>query len=269
MGAASPQRRNPSSGTVSSRPVPCLTGSQISAEACRSAPAGTEPNYRSACPITTKLLLHMPIRLVLADDHPIVLEGLQGLLKPPEFEILAMAQDGRQCVDAVLALEPDVLVLDHQMPRMTGLQVLAALRERPVRTLPVMLTGTLEDSRVLEAIQLGARGIVPKELAARHLIQCIKTVAEGGTWVETELLRRAMQATPREALLALLTPREREIVRQVTAGRRNKEIARKMSISEGTVKMHLHNIYSKLNVASRTELAVFANSLRPDDAKGR
>ncbi|MDF2763969.1 MAG: two component transcriptional regulator, LuxR family [Rhodospirillales bacterium] len=203
----------------------------------------------------------MTTSLVLADDHPVVLEGLQGLFRPPDFNILAVAHDGEACLKAVLTHDPDVLVVDHQMPRMTGLEVLASLREQGARTRPIVLTGTLEESRVMEAIRLGARGIVPKDLAARHLLQCVNTVAAGGTWIEHDLLRAALETRPQEALMALLTPREREIVRQVVAGNRNKEIARLMRIGEGTVKMHLHNIYAKLNVGSRTELAVLAQKL--------
>jgi DNA-binding NarL/FixJ family response regulator len=203
----------------------------------------------------------MSISLVLADDHPVVLEGLKGLFKLPEYQVLATVQDGRSCVDAVVSLNPDILVVDRQMPKMTGLEVLAVLRDQAVRTRSVVLTGTLEDARVMEAIQLGARGVIPKDLAARNLLQCVGTVAAGGTWIEHELLRRAMENKPRETIMALLTPREREIVQRVVEGSRNKEIARQMQISEGTVKMHLHNIYAKLNVGSRTELAVLANKL--------
>jgi two-component system, NarL family, nitrate/nitrite response regulator NarL len=203
----------------------------------------------------------MSISLVLADDHPVVLEGLQALFSLPDYEVLATAQDGPSCLEAVLSFDPDILVVDHQMPKMTGLEVLAVLRDKAVRTRPVVLTGTLEESRVMEAIQLGARGVIPKDLAARHLLQCVAAVAAGGTWIEPELLRRAIEMKPRETVMALLTPREREIVQRVVGGSRNKEIARQMRISEGTVKMHLHNVYAKLNVGSRTELAVLANKL--------
>jgi two-component system nitrate/nitrite response regulator NarL len=203
----------------------------------------------------------MTTRLVLADDHPVVLEGLQGLFRPPDFEILALTHDGKSCLAAVVTLDPDIVILDHQMPEMTGLEVLSALREKAARARPIILTGTLEESRIMQAIQLGARGVVPKDLAARHLIQCVNTVAAGGTWIEHDLLRKALEARPRETLLALLTPREREIVRQVVEGHRNKEIAQRLRIGEGTVKMHLHNIYAKLNVGTRTELAVLAHKL--------
>jgi two-component system nitrate/nitrite response regulator NarL len=203
----------------------------------------------------------MTTSLVLADDHPVVLEGLQGLFRPPDFEILALTHDGKSCLAAVVTLDPDIVILDHQMPEMTGLEVLSALREKAARARPIILTGTLEESRIMQAIQLGARGVVPKDLAARHLIQCVNTVAAGGTWIEHDLLRKALEARPRETLLALLTPREREIVRQVVEGHRNKEIAQRLRIGEGTVKMHLHNIYAKLNVGTRTELAVLAHKL--------
>jgi two-component system nitrate/nitrite response regulator NarL len=203
----------------------------------------------------------MTTSLVLADDHPVVLEGLQGLFRPPDFEILALTHDGKSCLAAVVTLDPDIVILDHQMPEMTGLEVLSALREKAARARPIILTGTLEESRIMQAIQLGARGVVPKDLAARHLIQCVNTVAAGGTWIEHDLLRKALEARPRETLLALLTPREREIVRHVVEGHRNKEIAQRLRIGEGTVKMHLHNIYAKLNVGTRTELAVLAHKL--------
>ena len=157
-------------------------------------------------------------------------------------------------------LNPDILVVDHQMPKMTGLEVLAVLRDQAVRTRSVVLTGTLEDARVMEAIQLGARGVIPKDLAARNLLQWSERLRRAALGSSTNCFGapwRISRARPHGAAHA----REREIVQRVVEGSRNKEIARQMQISEGTVKMHLHNVYAKLNVGSRTELAVLANRL--------
>jgi DNA-binding NarL/FixJ family response regulator len=206
----------------------------------------------------------MAITLVLADDHPIVLLGLQQLLAlEPDFRVLAGCGDGEAALAAVRRHRPDVLLLDLQMPKKDGLAVLRELRESDLATRAVILTASLGAQEVLDAVRLGARGVVLKEMAPDLLVRCIRTVAAGGRWLERgaasqaleKLLRR--EAAASEAA-ALLTPRELEIVRLVAGGSRNKEIARALAIAEGTVKIHLHNIYQKLAVESRVALTLCA-----------
>lgn len=206
----------------------------------------------------------MPISLVLADDHPLVLDGLKGLFdQEPDFQVLARCTDGKQALQAVHDLAPDVLVLDIRMPKMDGLELLRAMRGEGLKTRVVLLTAALDEDDLIDAIRLGVKGIVLKEMAPDLLIKCVRTVYAGGQWLEKHSVSQALEKhLAREAeerrLAKLLTPREIEIVRLVAQGHRNKEIAWKLSISEGTVKLHVHHIYEKLGVNSRVDLAAYA-----------
>lgn len=205
----------------------------------------------------------MAISLVLADDHPIVLTGLEQLLTlERDFVVLAKCSNGEQAVQAVRDHRPDILVLDLQMPKMDGLQTLKELQGKSPPTRTVILTASLGDQDVLEAVRLGARGVVLKDMAPDLLVQCIRTVYAGGRWLErgavTQALDRLMAGEAAGQGAAPLTPRELEIVRMVAKGLRNKEIGRQLAITEGTVKIHLHNIYQKLEVDSRIGLTLYA-----------
>jgi DNA-binding NarL/FixJ family response regulator len=208
----------------------------------------------------------MPIRLVLADDHPIVLDGLEQLFRlEQDFSVVARCRDGEETLRALRAFRPDVLVLDIRMPRCDGLQVLRTLREENLPTRVVLLTAALHEDHLLEALQLGVGGIVLKEMAPRLLVDAVREVHSGGRWLDKSSSNRALErllrrdAESREAASSL-TPRELEIVRMVARGLRNRSIAEQLFISEGTVKIHLHNIYQKLEVSGRLELAVQARS---------
>jgi len=206
----------------------------------------------------------MTIRLVLADDHRIILDGLEQLFRRHEdFELLATCIDGEQALSAVRRYKPDVLVLDVQMPRMNGLEVLRAMKAEGLETRVVLLTATLDEDGVLEAIDLGAMGLVLKEAASVKLVQCVRDVARGEKSLEQSLVSRALERMMRrnralQEVASLLSPRETEVVRMVATGLRNKEIAQKLSISEGTVKFYLHTIYEKLQVHGRVELTLYA-----------
>jgi DNA-binding NarL/FixJ family response regulator len=206
------------------------------------------------------------IRLVLADDHPIVLDGLEQLFRrEPDFEILDRCTDGEAALAAVRRNPPDVLVLDFNMPRRDGLAVARDLKRDQVATRVVLLTAALDEAAVLEAVSLGVKGIVLKEMATRVLVQAVRQVHGGGQWLERQATGRALtrmmerQAGERE-LAAVLTPREMEIVRMVASGLRNKEIASRLHLTEGTVKAHLHNIFEKLKIGSRLELTLHAQA---------
>lgn len=208
----------------------------------------------------------MTIRLALADDHPIVLQGLEQLFRlEPDVEVVARCRDGEEALRRVRELAPDVLVLDLKMPVRDGLEVLSALHEEGSQTRVVLLTGALTDDRLLESLRLGVGGIVLKDMAPELLIQAVRKVAAGGRWLETGLGGRALsrllaRESAREEVRQALTPRELEIVRMVSAGLRNRAVADKLCISEGTVKVHLHNIYEKLSVTGRLELALYARN---------
>jgi DNA-binding NarL/FixJ family response regulator len=206
----------------------------------------------------------MSIRLVLADDHPLILDALEGLFGLEEdIEVVARCSDGAQALEAVERLEPDVLILDLRMPVSDGLDVLRALHEMGSRTRVVVLTGSVEDRELVECLRLGVCGVVLKEMAPRMLVQCVRKVFAGDVWVENRSITRAVdlmllrEAGARDSA-EHLTPREIEVVQMVAAGLRNKEIARRLTLTEGTVKVHLHNIYAKLGVDGRLELLRYA-----------
>jgi len=199
------------------------------------------------------------IRVVLADDHPIFLNGLEHLLgSEGGFQVVARTTNGAEAVEAVARHRPDVLVIDLAMPVVNGIEAVRSLKEGGASTRVVILTANVEDDDVLEAIRLGVRGVVLKEMAPQLLVDCIRTVHNGGQWLEKHAVGRALERMLlRESGRAglSLTDREVEIVRMVVAGLRNKEVADRLGISEGTVKMHLHRIYKKLEVDGRMELS--------------
>jgi DNA-binding NarL/FixJ family response regulator len=208
----------------------------------------------------------MPITLVLADDHPIVLNGLEALFAlEQDFRVLARCLTGDVVVPTVQRLRPDVLLLDIRMPAMDGMAVLRELRAEKSSTRVVLLAASFEEDQILEALRLGVRGLVLKELAPPLLVQCVRQVHAGGQWIEQQtsglaleaLLRR--EAGAREAS-GILTPRELDLVRLAASGLRNKEIAHRLGVSQGTVKMHLHNVYRKLGIDSRVSLAMYART---------
>jgi len=208
----------------------------------------------------------MPITIVLADDHPIVLDGLESLFRLEEdFRVAARCVRGEDVVPTVLQHRPDVLVLDIRMPRMDGLAVLREIRQRQLPTKVVLLAAAFEEEQLLEALRLGVKGVVLKEQAPPLLVQCVRRVYAGGQWIEEQAAGKALDvllrrdAGVREAAGAL-TARELELVRLAASGLRNKEMAHRLDISEGTVKMHLHNVYRKLGIDSRVSLAVYARS---------
>lgn len=204
------------------------------------------------------------IRIVLADDHAIVLDGLEQLFRlEPEFEVVARSTTAETAVKAVQEHRPDILVLDLVMPGHDGIWVLRELSELNLPTRTVLLTAHVEENRLVEAIRLGVWGVVLKEMAPRMLMECVRKVHAGEKWLEQQSVARAMERMQKreseiDRLTRLLTPRELEIVRLASEGLRNKEIGERLSITEGTVKIHLHNIYEKLGVTGRSQLILYA-----------
>jgi DNA-binding NarL/FixJ family response regulator len=202
-----------------------------------------------------------PLRLLLADDHPVVLAGLERLLSvQPTFKIVATSDDGAAALKAIQELEPDIALLDINMPKLSGLDVLEALEASGVSTKTVFLTATATDSQLTKAVTHGAWGIMLKDSAADALLQCLEAVSSGERWLPADLIHPALQrdADRREShvqLTEILTHREQEIAKLVAQGLSNKHIGKQVGISDGTVKIHLHNIYNKLGVSNRTALA--------------
>ncbi|HKZ53556.1 MAG TPA: response regulator transcription factor [Candidatus Acidoferrales bacterium] len=206
------------------------------------------------------------IRVLVADDHTIFREGLCRLLEAEnDITVIGEARSGTECVSLVGKLKPDVLLLDLKMPDQDGLAVLSELggAESPVRT--IVLTASEDERDYVETVRRGARGIVLKQAATERLLEGIRKVHRGEIWIDQRVAAEVVKAMSRPAAAptargekGLLTPREGEIVSLVTQGFRNKEIADKLSISEQTVKNHLQNIYDKLGVSDRLELALYA-----------
>lgn len=202
-------------------------------------------------------------RLLIADDHPLMLSGLQAVLRRSEFEIVGKASDGLAVLDALEATAPDILVLDLKMPKLTGLEVLRTLRlnsdARPV----VLLTAHIDDQSLLESLRLGVNGIIMKDDAETLIRACLEKVRDGERWIQPSIFQRALDlATGNGPLqkgpLARLAPRERAISRLVREGLRNREIADELGLTEGTIKVCLHRMYEKLGISNRTELALLA-----------
>jgi DNA-binding NarL/FixJ family response regulator len=206
------------------------------------------------------------IRLVLIDDHPLVLNGLAQLLgSDPDFEVVAMCGTAAEGLRAVAAHNPDVLLLDLALPDESGLSVLRRLDPtRPPAV--VVLTASQDEGELLDAARLGARGIVLKAMAPRGLEQCVRAVHHGGQQLVVDDDRLAQRLAERRAVEAelenLLTAREIEILRLVALRLDNQEVAERLGISVGTVKIHLHHLYGKLHVDGRQELLEYLRAKR-------
>src|SRR5579863_3516691 len=208
------------------------------------------------------------VRILIADDHPIFRDGLKRLLESErDFKVIGEACDGVEAVTMARQLKPEILLLDLAMPRRPGLEALREMSSDTGSVRVILLTAAAEKEQIVEALQLGARGVVLKDSATQILLKAIHTVMSGEYWVGREsvsnlvqYLRTLVQSSGEEARQKKfgLTPRELEIVSAVVAGYSNKETAEYFKISEDTVKHHLSNIFDKLGVSTRLELALFA-----------
>ena len=198
------------------------------------------------------------INIVIADDHPIVLAGLGQLIRGEAgMQVLATCVNGTEALQVVRTRRPDVLLLDINMPKLDGFGVLRTLSAEHSDVRAIVLTAELDSSAVAAARLAGARGVVLKELSPQHVLDCIRRVHAGTDWVEfLGRAREAADSRQEERDTSELTPRERELATLVASGLRNREIAARLGISEGTAKLHLYNVYKKLGVSSRVELAI-------------
>lgn len=203
------------------------------------------------------------IRILVADDHPIVRDGLVAVLSTqPDFEVIGEAASGRQLVDLVVALHPDVVLLDLEMPELDGVQALEQLRAlgKPARA--IVFTAFDTDERILSAVRAGAQGYLLKGAPREELFNAVRVVNAGGSLLQpvvaSRLLERFGEQAPADSTLEALTPRELEVLALVALGSPNKEIAQRLSISERTVKFHVSAIMGKLGAANRTEAVAMA-----------
>jgi DNA-binding NarL/FixJ family response regulator len=200
----------------------------------------------------------MPIRLVMVDDHPLVLGGLAQLFSGEhDFEVLATCSTGAEGWHAVRSHAPDVLLLDLKLPDTDGLSLLRRL-DPATPPAVVVLTAVQDEHLLLDAARLGARGIVLKAMAPRVLEHCIRAVHEGRKWLTVDGVDLAQRLARRQQVEAelgcVLTPRELEVGRLVELDLDNDEIANRLAISIGTVKIHLHHVFDKLQLRGRHEL---------------
>lgn len=206
-----------------------------------------------------------PVRVLLADDHAVVRTGLRALINAePRFTIVGEATNGDEAIALAVSLCPDILVLDVSMPRKSGLEALRELGDRArVRTL--ILTASIDRCGMLTALQLGARGVVLKTTASDILIEALRAVSAGDYWVDrdrvsnfVDVLRKLNSPVTPTGDPYGLTERQREILLGVVEGMNNREIAKRLDISEHTVKHHLTQVFNKTGVSTRLELALLA-----------
>ncbi len=221
-------------------------------------------------PQGTGLPGNQSIRIVVADDHPVVRFGVKNMLtSEPGFEVVGEANDGDEAITQTLEVEPDILLLDLAMPKLPGLEAMRAIMNRSPRVKIVLLTSLISTQQVIEALQIGARGIVLKDSVASDLGESLRAVLSGDYWIGGkrvvnllsalhDLMQQAA-AVPEKKTYGL-TPRELEVVTCIVEGCSNKDIAKQFTISEETVKRHLSNIFDKTGVSTRLELALFAIS---------
>jgi DNA-binding NarL/FixJ family response regulator len=205
------------------------------------------------------------IRVLMADDHAISRDRLRKLLDgDDDITIVGEASNGNECIKMLSKFKPDILLLDLRMPDKDGLDVLEEVNFDSLPTRVIVLTAVEDDHDVVQAMRLGARGIVLKQSPSELLLKSIHRVHSGEIWLDNRMTAEVLKAFAKSSDNGprrdkpLLSDREKEIVQLVAQGCRNKEIGERLFISEQTVKNHLHNIFDKLGVSDRLELALYA-----------
>ena len=203
------------------------------------------------------------IRLLVADDHPVVRDGLTAILgTQPDFAVVGEAATGLEAVQKSEALQPDVILLDLEMPEMDGVEALRRLREANPDIRAIVFTAFDTDERILSAVQAGAKGYLLKGAPREELFNAIRVVYAGGVLLQpivtSKLLHSISSQEEQAGSLEPLTARELEVLRLMSQGLQNKEIAAALVISERTVKFHVSSILSKLSAGNRTEAVTIA-----------
>lgn len=206
----------------------------------------------------------MPVKLVVADPHPIFLMGMERLLKDePHISITAFCSTATETLKTVRNEQPDLLILDLGFRDFNGLDIIRELRRDKLPVKVIVLTAGLDDEQTIETMRLEVQGVLLKSMPSQLLPQCIHKVYAGGQWLEKQSLGHALAKMLRREsgarrLATILTERETEIMCLVAQGLSNREIGERVSVGEGTVKVHVHNIYSKLGINNRVDLTLYA-----------
>ena len=205
----------------------------------------------------------MAIKIMITDDHSMIREGLKNLLElDGDIEVIAEAVDGEDCLEKLEVVKPDVLLLDINMPKMNGLEVLKNLKARKSKIKVLVLTVHNEIEYLLKAVDIGVNGYVLKDSESSELKKAIFALVEGETYIQPSLIpalnSKMIEKNEDEVKIDSLTRRELEVLKLLAVGMYNKEVAEKLNISERTVKNHVSNIFKKLEVTDRTQAALFA-----------
>ena len=201
------------------------------------------------------------IRVLIADDHKVVRQGLRFLLSSePGIEVAGEAADGVAALAAIRDIRPDVVLLDLFMPRLDGLAVLAAMRDQRLTAAVLVLTSSADDQHLVEAIKAGALSYLPKTAGVDQVVDAVRAAARGESVLQPAATARLLRELRHAAAdpLGQLTPRETDVLKGLAQGRSNREIAKTLSVSEETVKSHVSSILAKLGLADRTQAAIFA-----------
>jgi two-component system nitrate/nitrite response regulator NarP len=196
-------------------------------------------------------------RILLADDHPMIQAAVEALLRGSDYQLVGTASTGAEALEAIAAENPEIVVLDVQMPEGSGLDVLRKIRSNGDQRPVILLTASIDDAGFAEALSLKVDGALLKTSDPALLLDCLDSVRSGEEWIDPNLQTQAADARASGTARGVsLSPRERELVQLVRQGLRNRDIAEQLGITEGTVKVYLHSVFEKTGVANRTELAI-------------
>jgi two-component system nitrate/nitrite response regulator NarP len=199
--------------------------------------------------------------ILIADDHPMIAQALEMLLRGTSYELVGRARHGDETLDQVQRVRPDILLLDVNMPGKSGIDILRRIRRDDPGRRVILLTAGMDDAQLVAADKLEPDGIVLKTSDPALLLQSLDAVRDGERWVDPEVAQRIGAVKGRASMGPNLTPRERDLIDLVRRGMRNREIADELGVTEGTVKVYLHALFEKLQIDNRTELAMRASDL--------
>ena len=205
----------------------------------------------------------MAINIMITDDHSMIREGLKNLLElDGDIKVIAEAENGEDCLEKLKTVTPDVLLLDINMPKMNGLEVLKKLKDMKSKVKVLVLTVHNETEYLMKAVDIGINGYVLKDSESAELKKAIFTIADGETYIQPSLIpalnSKMIEKNEDEIKIESLTKRELQVLKELAIGKFNRDLAKEMEISERTVKNHISSIFKKLDVTDRTQAAVFA-----------